>query len=131
MGESSKLFISVVDDDESVRRALIRLLVNSGFTAEVFSSAQEFLNSAHLLDTECIILDLQMPGMSGLELQSHLAAAGYHIPIVFHASHLDDRVREQALQGGAVAVLGKPATDQDLLAAIDSAVTPRDEPDKD
>lgn len=127
MRELSKTPISVVDDDESVRRALKRLLVSSGFTAEVFSSAQEFLNSAHLLDTGCIILDVQMPGMSGLELQSHLAAAGYHIPIVFHASHLNDQVREQALQGGAVAVLRKPATDQDLLTAIESAVKLRDQ----
>jgi FixJ family two-component response regulator len=122
VGELSQTFISVVDNDELVRRALKRLLVSLGFTAEVFSSAQDFLNSAYLHDTGCLILDVKMSGMSGLQLQSHLATAGYRIPIIFHTAHLNDQVKAQALQDGAVAFLQKPAKEQDLLAAIRSAL---------
>ena len=98
-----------------------------GFTAEVFSSAQDFLNSAHLHETACLILDVQMPDMSGLQFQEHLAAAGYRIPIIFQTGHVNDRVRAQAFQGGAVAVLQKPAKEQELLAAIKSALKLRDQ----
>jgi FixJ family two-component response regulator len=123
----SQTLISVVDDDETVRRALKRLLVSFGFTAETFSSAQELLNSVHLYDMACLILDMQMPGMSGRQLQSHLAAAGYRIPIIFHSAHVNDRVRVQALRDGAVAVLQKPAKEQDLLAAIRLALKFREQ----
>lgn len=117
----------MVDDDETVRRALKRLLVSFGFTAETFSSAQELLNSSHLYDMACLILDMQMPGMSGRQLQGHLAAAGYSIPIIFHSAHVNDRVRVQALRDGAVAVLQKPAKEQDLLAAIRLALKVREQ----
>jgi FixJ family two-component response regulator len=122
VSELSQTFISVVDNDELVRRALKRLLVSLGFTAEVFSSAQDFLNSAHLHNTGCLILDVKMSGMSGLQLQSHLATAGYRIPIIFHTADLNDQVKAQALQDGALAFLQKPAKEQDLLAAIRSAL---------
>lgn len=122
MGELSQTVISIVDNDELVRRALKRLLVSLGFTAEVFSSAQDFLNSAHLHDTGCLILDVQMSGMSGLQLQSHLASAGYRIPIIVHTAHPNDQVKAQALRDGAAAFLQKPAKEQDLLAAIRSAL---------
>ena len=127
VGELSQTVISIVDNDELVRRALKRLLVSLGFTAEVFSSAQDFLNSAHLHDTGCLILDVQMSGMSGLQLQSHLATAGYRIPIILHTAHLNDQVKAQALRDGAVAFLQKPAEEQDLLAAIRSALKPCDQ----
>jgi FixJ family two-component response regulator len=123
----SQILISVVDDDETVRRALKRLLVSFGFTAETFSSAQELLNSANLYDMACLILDMQMPGMSGLQLQGHLAAAGYRIPIIFHSAHVNDRGKVQALRDGAVAVLQKPAKEEDLLAAIRLALKVREQ----
>jgi FixJ family two-component response regulator len=122
VGEFSQTLISVVDNDELVRRALKRLLLSLGFTAELFSSAQDFLNSAHLHDTGCLILDVKMSGMSGIQLQSHLATAGYRIPIIFHTAHLNDEVKAQALQDGAVAFLQKPAQEHDLLTAIKSAL---------
>ena len=110
--------ISVIDDDESVRRATSRLLKSMGFDVEVFSSAQEFLLSARLRDTSCLILDLRMPDMGGLELQSYLTAQGHQVPIIFHAVYLDDAIRRQALQGGAIAFLQKPTNEQELLDAI-------------
>jgi FixJ family two-component response regulator len=123
----SQILISVVDDDETVRRALKRLLVSFGFTAETFPSAQELLNSANLYDMACLILDMQMPGMSGLQLQGHLAAAGYRIPIIFHSAHVNDRDKVQALRDGAVAVLQKPAKEEDLHAAIRLALKVREQ----
>ena len=76
-------FISIVDDDESVRESVSSLVRSTGFGTRVFASAEEFLNSAHLRDTACLILDLRMPGMSGLELQRRLSDADYRIPIIF------------------------------------------------
>lgn len=114
--------ISVIDDNESVRRATCRLLKSMGFDVGDFSSAREFLLSARLRDTSCLILDLRMPDMDGLELQSYLTAQGHQIPIIFHAVYLDDAIRTQALRGGAIAFLQKPTTEQELLDAIRSAL---------
>jgi FixJ family two-component response regulator len=114
--------ISIVDDDEPVREAIESLLKSVGFKAEVFASAEEFLNSDHLPETECLILDVRMPGMSGLELQRQLAAAGSRIPIIFITAHGDEEVQAQALKAGAVAFLRKPFSEEALLSAVQAAL---------
>src|ERR1700720_875128 len=97
--------ISVVDDDDSVREALRSLLKSVGFEVEVFASAEEFLNSSQLLETECLILDVRMPGMSGIELQDQLATSHGGLPVVFISAHADAEARERALENGAVGFL--------------------------
>src|SRR6202050_1144757 len=113
--------ISVVDDDESIRRTTTFLIESFGFRAAAFASADNFLKSGHLHDTSCLIVDVQMPGMNGLELQSELAAAGYDIPIIFITAYDNKVSRQQAMQAGAVAFLGKPFRDEELLQTIRSA----------
>jgi FixJ family two-component response regulator len=114
--------IAVVDDDESVRRST-RLLVESfGYRAAVFESAEGFLRFGQLRDTSCLVLDVRMPAMDGLELQTQLAAAGSGIPIIFITAYDDQDSRRRALRAGAVAFLSKPFTDQQLLQAIRSAL---------
>jgi FixJ family two-component response regulator len=110
--------ISVVDDDESVREALTGLLRSAGFGAEVYASAEDFLRSGGLRDTECLILDVRMPGMGGVELQRLLALAGHDIPIVFITAHGDEETRAQALGVNVVGFLAKPFSDESLLEAI-------------
>jgi FixJ family two-component response regulator len=114
----TKGLISVVDDDESIRRTTTFLIESFGFRAAAFESAESFLNSIQLHDTSCLLVDVQMPGMNGLELQSELAAAGYGIPIVFITAYDNKDTRWQAMQAGAVAFLGKPFNDEDLLQAV-------------
>jgi FixJ family two-component response regulator len=114
--------ISIVDDDASIRQALKSLLGSVGFKAEVFASAEEFLSSSRLQDTQCLILDVWMPGMSGLELQSALSALDSGIPIVFITAHDDAEVRARALKAGAVDFLHKPFSEEALLKAIQSAL---------
>jgi FixJ family two-component response regulator len=114
--------ISVIDDDESVRRTTTRLIESFGFRAAAFESAENFLRSGHLTDTSCLIVDVQMPGMNGLQLQSQLAATGSRIPIIFITAHDDKESRRRAMQAGAVAFLGKPFTDEQLLQWIRSAL---------
>ena len=113
--------ISVVDDDESIRRTTTFLVESFGFRAAAFESAENFLKSGQLHDTSCVIVDVQMPGMNGLELQSELAAAGYDIPIIFITAYDNKVSRQQAMQAGAVAFLGKPFRDEELLQTIRSA----------
>jgi FixJ family two-component response regulator len=110
--------ISVIDDDESVRRTTSRLIESFGFRAAAFESAESFLSSGHLNDTSCLIVDVQMPGMNGLQLQSQLAAAGCNIPIIFITAFDDKESRRRAMQAGAVAFLGKPFNDEQLLESI-------------
>jgi FixJ family two-component response regulator len=117
----AKNLVSVVDDDEAVRRTTMRLIESLGFRAATFETGEAFLRSHQRLDTSCLILDVRMPGMNGLELQSHLAAAGCRIPIIFITAHEDRQARQQAMQAGAVAFLGKPFNDKQLLQAIRSA----------
>ena len=114
--------ISVVDDDESIRRTTTLLIESFGFRAAAFESAEKFLGSGHLNDTSCLIVDVQMPGMNGLQLQSQLAAAGRSIPTIFITAHDDKESRRRAMQAGAVAFLGKPFTDEQLLQSIRSAL---------
>jgi FixJ family two-component response regulator len=118
----AKNLISIIDDDESVRRTTIRLIESFGFRAAAFESAERFLSSLHLNDASCLIVDVRMPGMNGLQLQGQLAAAGCRIPIIFITSYDDKESRQRAMQAGAVAFLGKPFTDEELLQWIRSAL---------
>ena len=110
--------ISIVDDDESVREALKSLIDSVGFRAELFRSGEEFLNSAYLSETACLITDVRMPGMSGLDLQDRLNAARFSVPIVFISAHDDKEAQARGLSGGAVAFLQKPFSEDSLLGAI-------------
>jgi FixJ family two-component response regulator len=114
--------VSIVDDDESLRRSVKNLLTSVGFRVETFPSAEAFLQSAHRADTRCVVLDLRMPGMSGLDLLTHLAATGSPIPVVILTAHSDDEARRRMLQAGAVAFLGKPFHGEALLGAVRRAL---------
>ena len=127
----TKSLISVVDDDESIRRTTTFLIESFGFRAAAFESAENLLKSAQLHDTSCLIVDVQMPGMNGLQLQSKLAAAGYGIPIIFITAYDNKDSRQQATQAGAVAFLGKPFNDEELLQTIRSALRREVEAKKD
>ena len=114
--------LSVVDDDTSVRIATGRLIRSVGITVEMFTSEEEFLHLGRLQETSCLVVDVHMPGMNGLQLQSHLAAAGYLIPIIFITAFADERIRTLALRTGAMDFLYKPFRDEALLSAIDLAL---------
>jgi FixJ family two-component response regulator len=114
--------VSVVDDDESVRESLPDLLGTFGFATKTFASAQEFLESDCIRATECLILDVAMPGMSGPELQRELLRRGYSIPTIFITARTDECVRSELLSQGAVDCLFKPFGDQALSAALEAAL---------
>ena len=114
--------IGIVDDDESVRDSISSLLRSAGYKTEGFESAEAYLNSDRASEPNCLLLDVRMPGLSGLQLQSELNHQKVSIPVIFITAHPDEQVRERALSEGAVAVLGKPFNDEVLLGAIDSAV---------
>lgn len=113
-----KPVIYIVDDDKSVRRALKRLMTSAGFEAETFGSAEEFLSSGHQDKPGCLVLDVRMAGMSGIELQKHLATSGSKVPIIFISAHEDSRARRSAMEAGAIAFLQKPFDDHELLNAV-------------
>jgi len=110
--------VFVVDDDPSVRRAIKRLVESVGLRVELFGSAQEFLRSERPDLPNCLVLDIRLPGMSGLDFQRDLAEAGIHIPIIFITAHGDIPMTVRAMKAGAVEFLTKPFRDQDLLDAI-------------
>jgi len=114
--------IVVVDDDESVRRALRRLLKSAGFRVETFASGEDFLAYAQQETSGCIILDVRMLRLSGLEVQERLVASGSTVPIIFISAHDDAEAQSHAMQAGAVAFLQKPFTEKDLLDAIHKAL---------
>jgi FixJ family two-component response regulator len=114
--------ISVVDDDESVREAVKGLMKSLGYSAEAFASAEEFLESRQVPRTCCLIADLQMPGMTGLELHRHLVASGRTIPTILITAYPDDSARERALRDGVACYLSKPFDENDLLACIRSSL---------
>jgi FixJ family two-component response regulator len=114
--------IFVVDDDPSVRRALKRLISSAGFQVETFASAQDFLQSSRHDGPACLVLDVRLPGVSGLDLQEQLTAAGLNMPIVFITGHGDIPMSVRAMKAGAVDFLPKPFNDQDLLDAIHLAL---------
>lgn len=114
--------ISVIDDDYSVRESLESLVRSFGFAVEIFSSAEALLNSDHLGDMRCLVLDVRLPGMNGLELQSQLAATDSGIPGIFMTAHGDEAARAQALRNGAVDCLLKPFSEDSVLNAIKTAL---------
>jgi FixJ family two-component response regulator len=115
---ASRSRISIVDDDASVREAIRALLRSAGFHADAFASAEDILSSGRLGDTTCLILDVRMPGMSGIELQKRLIATGQVVPIIFITAHADEDERARALERGAIDCLQKPFSDDALLEAI-------------
>lgn len=117
--------VSVIHGDGSVGWAVARIVRAAGFGVEIFASAEEFILSDQMPHTACLILDVQPPGMSGLQLQSHLAAAGRHIPIIFITASADERVRARALDLGAVNLV-EPSGDKALLREICFILKPRD-----
>ena len=119
---TDRLLVAVVDDDESVRESLPDLLREFGFAARTFSSAAEFLSSDSIGQTECLILDIFMPGMTGLDLQRELTLRGERVPIIFMTAIKNETVRPQVLEQGAVECLFKPFSDTALLEALNKAV---------
>jgi len=115
-------FVAIVDDDELIRNALRGSMKQAGFAALAFASAEEFLNSGELERTACLIADIRMPGMSGLELQSKLNEGRYRIPIIFITAQGDEKMRMQALRAGAVEFLTKPLDDDLLLDSVRAAL---------
>jgi FixJ family two-component response regulator len=116
--------ISVVDDDHSVRESVARLIRSVGFTVQVFESAEAFLSGGLNGHSDCLILDIRMPGMSGLELQRELSASERDLPIIFITAHgSDEEVRARALAAGAVDYLLKPLKEEEVLKAIDAALS--------
>ena len=115
--------VFIVDDDSSVRKSLARLVRTAGFDVETFASAREFLTRPRYDGPSCLVLDVRMPGLSGLDLQETLAIAGQRVSIVFITGFPDVRARVKAMKGGAIDFLSKPVNDKDLLDAIERAVT--------
>jgi FixJ family two-component response regulator len=126
MGEHKTRVVSVVDDDVSLRRLVRNLLMSVGFQVQTFASAEAFLESLHQEKTGCLVLDVRMPGMSGLDLLAHLAARGSRIPAIILTAHGDDETRERSMQAGAVAFFRKPFRDDALRRAVRTAL---DEPE--
>ena len=114
--------ISIVDDDKSVREAAGRLLKSLGYATATFASAEEFLQSGRLQETLCLITDVQMPGMSGIDLQDHLCASGAITPVIFVTAFPEEALRQRALGAGAFGFLTKPISVQSLIACIDKAL---------
>jgi FixJ family two-component response regulator len=110
--------VSVVDDDTSVRAATSKFLRSHGYTVQVYSSAEHFLQSGRLNDTSCVIADLQMPGMSGLELLTMVRAQGYGVPFIFITAFPDETARARALQAGAICFLSKPFAGPTLINCL-------------
>jgi len=123
MGTQGKIkLVAIVDDDDSMRSALQGLLKAIGLPAQAFASAEEFLNSGQQHQTACLIADIRMPGMSGLELQARLNAEHCRIPTIFITAHGDTKMRMQALRAGAVEFLAKPFEDEALLESVRAAL---------
>jgi FixJ family two-component response regulator len=114
--------VAIVDDDDSVRGALQGLMKAVGLPARSFASAEEFLDSGKQYETGCLIADIRMPGMSGLELQRKLNADGCKIPTIFITAHGEEKMRMQALRAGAVEFIAKPFDDEALVASVRAAL---------
>ena len=119
--------ISIVEDDQFFRESLKRLINSQGYTVEAFSSAADFLGSPRLIDTACVIADVNMPAMSGIELYRHLANAGYSIPTILVTAFPNDTDRVRALNDGIVCYLRKPINDEHLMRCLRAAL-PSGEP---
>ena len=114
--------VSIVDDDDSVRAAMSSLVRSLGYEACVFASAEDFLASPRRRDTSCLIVDVQMPGMNGLELQSELHARRQGTPIIFITAFPEERIRKRAEAAGAVGFFGKPVDGQMIIGCLDAAL---------
>src|SRR5713226_9109487 len=114
--------VAIVDDDDSMRSALLGLLESAEFPAQSFASAEEFLKSGQQHQIACLIADIRMPGMSGLELQAHLNAERCRVPIIFITAHGDEKMRLQARREGAVEFLSKPFDNEVLLDSVRAAL---------
>jgi len=114
--------ISIVDDDDSLRVSLDNLLRSAGFRVQGFSSAEAFLSSKRAHETDCLVLDVRLAPMSGLELQRQIVRAEWRIPIIFITAHRDDDAHARAIEAGAVAFLYKPLHEKELFGAIDVAL---------
>ena len=114
--------ISVIDDDASVRTATDNLLRSLGYAVRTFVSAEEFLGSARLNDTSCVIADVQMPGMSGVDLQARLLTRGYRVPFIFMTAFPEETIRARALKAGAICFLTKPFDRLTLIRCLDTAL---------
>jgi FixJ family two-component response regulator len=121
--QAGSRFVSIVDDDRSVQRALKDLMESAGLLACCFGSAEEFLESERWQQSGCLVLDIVMPGMSGLELQEKLRSAGARLPIIFITAHNDGTMKMQAVNAGAVDVLAKPFDDEVLLEKVRAALS--------
>jgi FixJ family two-component response regulator len=119
--EKAKM-VAIVDDDDLMRTALLGLLKSAGLLAQAFASADEFLRSGNQHDTACLITDIRMPGMSGLELQAQLNADNCRIPTIFITAHGDAKMRMQAMRTGAVEFLAKPFDDKALIESVRAAL---------
>ena len=124
-----KSLIAVVDDDQSVREALENLISSVGFEVKLFASAEDFLDSDTPLQTDCAILDVCLPGISGLELQQRLVADRKSIPVIIITAQGDDQTQDEAVAAGAIAFLKKPFKEEILLTALESALN-RNKSDK-
>ena len=118
--------ISIVDDDKSVCVAIGSLVRSLGFVAYTFPSAEEFLQSPHLDNTACVVTDVQMPGMSGVELQRRLRAIGRDIPMIFITAFPDEKIRARVLEAGAICFLNKPFDGKSMIECLDTALKKHD-----
>ena len=119
---SQASMIAIVDDDEAVREATKTLVRSMGYSASTFGSANEFLKSEKVHETSCLITDLQMPGLSGIDLQDHLIARGHRFPIIFITAYSDENVRARPMKAGAVAFLTKPVNADHLVSHLEKAL---------
>jgi FixJ family two-component response regulator len=110
--------VSIVDDDLSVRESLKMLFESADFDAEVFASAEDFLCAGHLAESACLVLDVHLPGISGIDLQERLRADGHNISVIFITAHPDEHTRQSALRAGATHFFSKPFSGNDLLTAV-------------
>jgi FixJ family two-component response regulator len=117
--------IAIVDDDESFRHATISFIRSLGYSTAAFPSADAFINSNVVENTDCLITDVQMPGMSGIELQNYLIAQGHRVPIIFVTAFPEPEARGNALRAGAVGFLGKPFGDENLISCLNKALATR------
>jgi FixJ family two-component response regulator len=114
--------VSIIDDDQDVRQAVQRLMRSRGFATRTFASAEEFLRSPSLHETACVITDIQMPGMTGIDLHDVMLKEGPRLPVIFLTAFPDDRTEKRALQAGALGFLTKPFDARTLVHLVDTAV---------
>jgi FixJ family two-component response regulator len=123
----NRSLVAIVDDDQPLRESMRRLVILLGYTVEAFSSASEFLASRLLAETSCLVADVQMPGMTGVELHGRLVELGYAIPTILVTAYPDDLIRDRVLKKGVVCYLSKPFDDEDLERCLRSALKRRGE----